>query len=122
MSQPTPIEPTPIILYGHATCPQLPPVLGLLKTARVPYEYINIHHDEAARERVRTINNGYESVPTLVFPDGTTLTEPSARALSAKLTESGYHVPLLARLIGNGFQLLMLAIILFALLRFLQII
>ena len=44
-----------------------------------------------ADRRVREINRGFESVPTLAFPDGSTLTEPTAGELSAKLVELGYE-------------------------------
>jgi hypothetical protein len=46
---------------------------------------VDIRQDEAGRARVREINAGCESVPTLVFPDGSTLTEPSPHALNLKL-------------------------------------
>ena len=57
----------PIILYGHARCPQVGPVRRILSGANVPFEYVNIHEDGAAAERVRQINGGNESVPTLIF-------------------------------------------------------
>jgi mycoredoxin len=91
----------PIILYGHASCPQVPPVKSILKGAAAPFEYVNIHQDAAAAERVRSINNGNESVPTLVFPDGSTLTEPSVGQLKARLAGFGYQVRPSAWLIGN---------------------
>jgi mycoredoxin len=62
----------------------------VLDQANIEYEYINIYDDQAARERVRQINRGYESVPTLVFPDGEALAEPSRRELEAKLKSLGY--------------------------------
>ena len=68
----------------------VPLARGVLDQANVTYEYINIYDDQAARERLRQINHGYESVPTLVFPDGDILTEPSRRALEAKLKSLGY--------------------------------
>jgi mycoredoxin len=89
-----------IIFYGHPTCPNLGPVKGLLTQSKVKFEYIDIHHDSAAAARVRTINNGNESVPTLVFPDGSTLTEPTVRELQSKLKSLGYKVGLVAWLIG----------------------
>lgn len=79
-----------IILYGHAGCPMVAPVKRLLEQVDAPFDYVNIHQDQEARLRVREINRGFESVPTLVFPDGSTLTEPSSRVLSAKLKEMGY--------------------------------
>jgi mycoredoxin len=56
-----------------------------MKKHQIPFDQINIDNDAAARERVKAINNGYASVPTLIFPDGSTLTEPSFRQLRAKL-------------------------------------
>lgn len=110
-----------IILYGHAACPMLPPVWAMLKQANVDFEYINIHQDEAGRERVLEINNGYASVPTLVFPDGSTLTEPSAGKLRQKLRELGYEVPLVAWLLGNSVWIITGLIILYTVLSFLEI-
>ena len=110
-------KPPKIILYGHPTCPGVFPVQGMLKQAEVEYEYVNIYEDPFAREQVRDINNGYESVPTLVFPDGSTLTEPDARELRRKLQSMGYNVPLTAILMGNLGKLVIAAGIILALLR-----
>jgi mycoredoxin len=102
----------PILVYGHEGCPMVVPVRIILNRANVLYEYINIHKDADAAARVRAINNGNESVPTLVFEDGSTLTEPSAAELSARLKALGIEVvertQILARaslyvaLIGGG--------------------
>ena len=93
--------PDAIIVYGHPACPALGPVKGLLRQSKVKFDYIDIHQDSAAAARVRAINNGNESVPTLVFPDGTTLTEPAVGELKSKLESLGYKVGLAAWLIGN---------------------
>lgn len=83
----------PVIVYGHPQCPMVAPVRYTLNRAHVNYRYINIHQDDAGREHVREINNGFESVPTLVFTDGSTLTEPNDPQLRQKLTQLGYQVP-----------------------------
>ena len=70
----------------------VPPVRGMLKRSQADFEYINIHQDNDGRERVRQINNGNESVPTLVFSDGSTLTEPSTKQLKETLEGLGYQV------------------------------
>jgi hypothetical protein len=49
------------------------------------YSYVDIHQDAYARLRVREINHGYESLPTPVLPDGSTLTEPSVPGLQQRL-------------------------------------
>lgn len=91
----------PILLYGHPSCPSLGPVKGILTQSKVKFEYIDIHQDMVAAERVREINNGNESVPTLAFPDGSTLTEPSVGELKAKLESLGHRVGFGAWLFGN---------------------
>lgn len=110
-----------IIIYAHPACPQVYPVQGMLNQADADYEYINIFDDTEARQRVREINNGYESVPTIVFPDGSTLTEPDAAALREKLREMGYDVPFTAMVVGNAWKLIILAGMVIALLRLLGV-
>ncbi len=113
--------PTSIILYGTPSCPGLPPVRGLLTQAKVPYTYIDISRDAAAAARVRDINNGNESVPTLVFPDGSSLTEPTAGQLKNKLESLGYRVGPLAWFIGNAWGIVTGAVIVYAILHFFEI-
>jgi mycoredoxin len=52
----------------------------------ISYEYINIEEDDKAAEYVTRVNRGYQSVPTIVFPDGTILVEPSPRELASKFS------------------------------------
>lgn len=79
-----------ITLYGHAGCPLVPRARVLLERSGAPFEYVDIRSNEAGRLFVRDVNHGNESVPTLVFPDGVVLTEPSNRTLRNKLTLMGY--------------------------------
>ncbi len=114
--------PSKIILYGHSVCPGVGPVKGMFKQANIDYEYINIMQDPEAAARVQAINKGNESVPTLVFPDGTTLTEPSTGELIAKLKSLGYQVSFMTWIIGNIWPIVLFGIIIYAGLRFLEII
>jgi len=82
-----------VTMYGTPTCPMVPPVRGMLKRAQAPFEYVNIAEDAESRGKVMAINDGNASVPTLVFPDGSTLTEPSTAVLRQKLESLGYKVP-----------------------------
>jgi mycoredoxin len=50
----------------------------------IPYDYINIEDDDNAAAYVLRINRGMQSVPTIVFPDGSILVEPGAHQLAAK--------------------------------------
>lgn len=49
----------------------------------VPYENIDIESDPAAADYVVQVNHGSQSVPTLIFPDGSVLVEPSNATLAA---------------------------------------
>ena len=115
------IESNKVILYGHATCPQVGPVKGMLNRAGVAFAYVDIRREAAAAARVRAINSGMESVPTLVFPDDSTLTEPTANELKAKLESMGYKVDVMGWLIGNSFYIVMGIVILIGILRFLGV-
>ena len=46
---------------------------------------VDIERDEAAAEFVMSVNGGNQTVPTVVFPDGTALTNPSAAQVKAQL-------------------------------------
>jgi mycoredoxin len=56
-----------------------------LEQSGVAYSYINIEEDQAAAEYVVQVNRGYRSVPTILFPDGSILVEPSNAQLQSKL-------------------------------------
>lgn len=84
--------PDKIILYGSPTCPMVSPVRNTLERANAEYDYVDIYLQPEGRKRVQEINNGNTSVPTLSFPDGSSLTEPNEAALKAKLESIGHTV------------------------------
>lgn len=75
----------PILFYGTAGCGDCRRSKALLDKHAIEYTYVDLaDHPDLVEEVVRR-NNGMRSVPTIVFPDGSHLTEPSDRDLSAKL-------------------------------------
>ncbi len=46
---------------------------------------IDIEQDPAAAEYVMSVNGGNQTVPTVVFPDGTAMTNPSAAQVRERL-------------------------------------
>ena len=48
---------------------------------------IDIEQDPAAAEFVMSVNGGNQTVPTVVFPDGTAMTNPSAAQVKQRLQE-----------------------------------
>jgi len=87
------LENEKVIMYGSPMCSMVPSVRGVLQRAQAPFDYVNILEDTASSLRVKEINDGNASVPTLVFPDGSTLTEPSTAVLRQKLETLGYTIP-----------------------------
>lgn len=53
------------------------------------YHEIDIERDPAAAEFVGSVNGGNHVVPTVKFADGSTLTNPSAGEVKAKLAQVG---------------------------------
>jgi mycoredoxin len=46
---------------------------------------VDIERDPTAAEFVMSVNGGNQTVPTVVFPDGTAVTNPSAKEVKARL-------------------------------------
>jgi len=51
----------------------------------ISYEVVDIERDEDAAVRVMQVNNGNQTVPTLIYPDGSAQTNPSVAEVKAKL-------------------------------------
>ncbi len=56
-----------------------------LDRAGVPFEEVDIERDPAAAAFVEGVNGGNQTVPTVVLPDGSTLTNPSLAQVQAAL-------------------------------------
>jgi len=78
-----------IIIYGTSWCGDTRRVREYFDINKIEYEWIDIDRDPAAAEIVEEIANGYRSVPTIVFTDGSSLVEPSLYAIKEKLSTLG---------------------------------
>lgn len=56
-----------------------------LRHAGIDYAEVNIELDDAAADLVMQVNGGNRTVPTVVFADGTALTNPSVADVRAQL-------------------------------------
>jgi thioredoxin reductase (NADPH) len=74
-----------IVLYSTAWCPDCRRTKQFLGEQRIPYVNVDIEHDAEAMAFVEQVNNGMRSTPTIVFPDGSILVEPSNAQLAEKL-------------------------------------
>jgi mycoredoxin len=74
-----------ITMYGADWCGDCRRSKRLLEELDVQITHIDVEADKSAAAKVMEINGGAQSIPVIVFPDGTHLTEPSDNDLKAKL-------------------------------------
>lgn len=87
MSAPNHESATPrsIVLYGAEWCPDCRRSKAFLRDQRIEYTYVDL---EARPDEVASVleyNDGKQIIPTIVFPDGSHLAEPSNEELAEKL-------------------------------------
>ena len=74
-----------IVVYSTVWCPDCKRAKKFFGEQRVPYVNIDIEQDAEAMAFVEKVNDGKHIIPTIVFPDGSTLVEPSNAQLAEKL-------------------------------------
>jgi mycoredoxin len=79
----------PLTVYTTSWCGYCHRLMTVLKSNKIPFDVVDIEEDPAAAAFVGSVNGGNKTVPTVKFSDGTTLTNPSAADVKAKLAEVG---------------------------------
>jgi mycoredoxin len=77
--------PEGIVVYGTSWCGDSRRAKRVMDENQIAYTWIDIDKDAEGRSYVESVNRGYRSVPTIVFPDGSMLVEPNTNDLKAKL-------------------------------------
>jgi mycoredoxin len=73
-------------LYSTPWCGYCHRLKGqLIREGIVDFAEVDIEQQPAAAEIVESANDGAQTVPTLVFADGTALTNPSVADVKSKL-------------------------------------
>ncbi|KLL12998.1 MULTISPECIES: mycoredoxin [Protofrankia] len=75
-------------IYTTSWCGYCTRLKRQLDQAGIPYETIDIEQNPEAEQIVRAVNNGNATVPTVVFEDGTALTNPSLRQVTEKTSSA----------------------------------
>lgn len=78
-------HPEKITMYGAHWCPDCRRAKQFFGEHRVAYEYIDIEKHPETVEFIKAQNNGMRIIPTIIFPDGTKLAEPSNAQMAAVL-------------------------------------
>jgi thioredoxin reductase (NADPH) len=74
-----------ITVYGAHWCPDCRQSKMFLGEHQIPYNWVDIEDDPDAERLVMEKNGGKRIIPTIVFSDGSFLTEPTNAELAAKL-------------------------------------
>ncbi|QJU52840.1 mycoredoxin [Herbiconiux sp. KACC 21604] len=74
-----------VTMFSTSWCGYCARLKQQLKAQGIAYTEVNIEEVEGTAELVASVNGGNQTVPTLVFPDGSTATNPSAREVAERL-------------------------------------
>jgi mycoredoxin len=79
--------PVPLTMYTTTWCGFCKNLKRQLGKAGVEVNEVDIELDPEAAKFVETVNGGNQTVPTLLFADGSTMCNPSAAQVQKKLAE-----------------------------------
>ena len=79
-------KPSTIVMYSTIWCGDCKRAKKFFDKQKVAYIDVDIEKDEKGLAFMLKINDGARVVPTILFPDGEKLIEPSTPALRAKIS------------------------------------
>ena len=79
-------NPTQIVMYTTESCSECNSAKAFFEANDVPYLRVGLEGNAQATNFVMNINQGHQSVPTIIFPDGSILVEPDWEQLRTKLS------------------------------------
>ncbi|GAA3772889.1 hypothetical protein GCM10022206_09380 [Streptomyces chiangmaiensis] len=81
-------ESTVITVYSTPWCGYCDRLKKQLDRENIPYTDVDIEQDATAAKFVESVNGGNQVVPTVVFPDGTAMTNPGVLQVKLCLASS----------------------------------
>lgn len=75
----------PVTMYSTVWCGYCRRLKGQMDREGIAYVEVNIEDEPNAADLVMSVNGGNQTVPTLVFPDGSALSNPSLAQIKAHL-------------------------------------
>ncbi|RNL85441.1 mycoredoxin [Halostreptopolyspora alba] len=76
-----------VTMYSTPWCGFCKRLKSQLAREGIEIREVDIERDPSAAEYVMEVNGGNQTVPTLVYADGTTMTNPSLAQVKEKLAE-----------------------------------
>ncbi len=77
-----------VTMYTTTWCGYCNRLKKLMQREGIEFAEVDIERDDSAAELVMSANGGNRTVPTLVFADGTALTNPSIEQVKAQLARA----------------------------------
>jgi mycoredoxin len=74
-----------ITMFSTTWCGYCRRLKSALDREGIGYTEVNIEDDDASADYVMSVNGGNQTVPTVVFPDGTAATNPSLAEVRTRL-------------------------------------
>jgi mycoredoxin len=74
-----------VTMFSTPWCGYCRGLKGALDRAGIVYSEVDIERHQGAADYVMSVNGGNQTVPTVVFPDGTTATNPSLAQIRLRL-------------------------------------
>ena len=78
-------EPGSVVMYSTSWCGYCRRLKTQLTSAGIAFTEVNIEEEPEAAALVEQVNDGNQTVPTLVFPDGSAATNPSLAQVQERL-------------------------------------
>ena len=75
----------PLTMYTTTWCGYCRRLKNQLAREGIEITEVDIEREPDAAEYVMSVNGGFQTVPTVLFPDGSTLTNPSVRAVRQRM-------------------------------------
>jgi mycoredoxin len=79
--------PESLTMYTTTWCAYCRRLKSQLAAEGIEMAEVNIEEDPGAADFVMSVNGGCQTVPTVVFPDGSALTNPSVAAVKQRIGE-----------------------------------
>ena len=77
----------PLTMYTTQWCAFCRRLKSQLARDGITMTEVDIERDPAAAQYVKNVNGGNQTVPTIVFPDGSVLVNPSAVQVKKRMAE-----------------------------------
>ena len=82
------MQPSQIVMYTTEYCSDCHRAKAFFEANGINYLRVGLEGNDEATEFVMNVNHGSRSVPTIIFPDGEILVEPSWEELRSKTTKA----------------------------------